>query len=110
MEIGCVLIQKPEVSGLTKKDIKFLLDKLPDNAEVYPMEICAREQECVAMGFITWEAANRIDYEYEERYAWRRPVFPEFIESILDDVNNENENCLYDFQDKFTVWFGYSPD
>lgn len=43
------------------------------------------------MGFITQKAAEVIDYDYENS------GLNEFISSILDDMDKESEDSIYDF-------------
>ncbi|MBQ7818541.1 MAG: hypothetical protein IJ341_02470 [Bacteroidales bacterium] len=86
-----VLIEKPSCSGLTKDEIIDMANSLGDKS-MLPIDIEPYEQECSAMGFITWSAANTLDFDYEES------GFREFIASILDDMNNENPSCRYEYK------------
>ena len=81
---GIALKQKKVTDGLKRWEILDLYDKIEFEKEVYPVEFEAREQECSAMGFITAEAANRFDYDYEES------GLHDFIALILD--HNELES------------------
>lgn len=97
-----VLLQKPLGDGLTRDEIERLLSMLPENSEVFPLEIEAHHQECTAMGFITTESADiSLDYDYDGS------GFNDFVANILDDMENEREDCTYNFQDKFQVYLGY---
>lgn len=93
MTFDLALIQKPGESGLSKSEIAELLGVLPFDAELYPVEIYANTQECSAMGFITNEAANKLDYDYEAS------GLNTFIADILDDVNHESADNTYKFKD-----------
>lgn len=88
---GIALREKEFEYGLNRNDVIDLFDML-GNAEVYPIELEAREHECSAMGFITTEAADSLDYDYE------RSGLHDFIANILDDMDNETEDCTYEFK------------
>lgn len=85
------MIEKPFEDGLTRTDIQVLLDWI-NGEEVYPIEICAEDHECSAMGFITADAADQLDFDYE------MSGLEAFVANILDDMNNESEDCSYEFK------------
>lgn len=87
-KFGISLIEKPDVYGLVKSEIIKMYDML-DTDEVYPLEISGSQSS--AMGFITQKAAEVIDYDYENS------GLNEFISSILDDMDKESEDSIYDF-------------
>ena len=87
-----VLKEKPFEYGLVKSEIVDLLD-MCNNPEVYPIELEARDHECSAMGFISVDAADQLDFDYETS------GLHDFIANILDDMDNENEDCIYEFKD-----------
>lgn len=86
-----VLCEKDGESGLTKEETIDLMDKIKDK-EFYPIEILAFCHECCAMGFITPNAANELDFDYAES------GLEFYIANILDNMDNENENCEYEFK------------
>lgn len=88
---GIVLREKEFTSGLTRNDVIDLFDML-DNAEAYPIELEATEHECSAMGFITPEVAELFDYNYE------KSGLHDFVANILDDMENESDDCEYEFR------------
>ena len=88
---GIVLREKEFEYGLDRNDVIDLFDML-GNTEAYPIELEAREHECSAMGFIAIDAADLLDYDYE------RSGLHDFIANILDDMNNEEEDCSYEFK------------
>lgn len=45
------------------------------------------------MGFITLTAAETFDYDY------KTSGLQDFISTILDNMNNETEDCEYEFRD-----------
>ena len=88
-----VLLEKPGTEGLSAEECKSLIDiKLKSIDGIYPIELEAYEHECSAMGFITSEAANKVDYDYESS------GLHQFIASILDDMGNESKTCEYEFK------------
>lgn len=91
MYYGIALKEKALTHGLTRSDVIDLFDKL-DNIEAYPIELEAKYHECSAMGFITPEVAELLDYDYEES------GLHDFIALILDDVNKESDDCEYEFR------------
>lgn len=63
LKLNIVLKDTPIEYGLDRESIVELYDKLGDSSiEVYPIEIPAQYHECSAMGFITVDAADQIDY------------------------------------------------
>ena len=95
------LIEKPFFNGLSFADIKGLFNLLftDETDEVYPIEIQSNCQS-FAMGFITSEAADKIDYAYEINTR-----FADFIIDILDDMKNESEDHTYEFKG-LKIWLG----
>lgn len=91
MGFGIALKEVELDDGLVRQEILDLYDML-DDVVVLPLEIMAREHECSAIGFVTLEAANIIDSDCA------LPELKVFIASILDDMNNENEDCIYEFK------------
>lgn len=92
MNYGIALREKPGEDGLNRNDICDLYDML-GGKEVYPVEYNAVCQESSAMGFITAEAANKLEFDYGNR-----TKLGCFIARILDDMSNEREDCTYEFQ------------
>jgi len=93
---GLVLREKYGTDGITKADVIDLFDML-DGTEAYPIELSAYIQESSAMGFITPKAAELIDYDYDGSGLHC------YIASILDDLDRENENCVYEFN-RIKIW------
>lgn len=89
---GIMLREKEGEYGLTYDDILELMKPLK-NKEVFPVEFFAKEHECVAMGFITVEAANMLDFDYDED-----SDISHFVAEILDDMDLETENGEYEFE------------
>ena len=91
MNYGIVLKEKYGVDGLIRSEVINLFDML-DNIEAFPIELQAREHESSAMGFITPEAAELFDYDYESS------GLHDFIADILDDMEKESDDCTYEFK------------
>lgn len=98
MKYDVVLIEKPFFEGISFLEIKSLFNLLLTD-EVYPIEIQSNCQSS-AMGFITSEAADKIDYAYEINTR-----FADFIIDILDDMKNESEDHTYEFKG-LKIWLG----
>lgn len=88
---GIALREKEFEYGLSRNDIIDLFDML-GGLEVYPIELLCKECLSSAMGFITTEAAYSLDYDYE------RSGLHDFIANILNDMDNETEDCTYEFK------------
>lgn len=84
-----VLIEKPGCDGITLAEIKQIFPMLKD-AEAFPIELEAKEHECSAMGFITPNAAEQLEYEYD--------ALRTFVTNILDDMTNETPDNTYSYQ------------
>lgn len=97
-KIDVALIEKPFFEGLSFLDVKGLFDLLSSD-EVYPIEIQSN-CESSAMGFITSEAADKIDYAYEINTR-----FANFITDILNDMENESEDHIYKYRG-LKIWLG----
>lgn len=87
------LIEKPGNAGLIKSETINLMDML-DSLEGFPLEIGDINGNSSAMGFITPNAAEELQYEYGQD-----SELGEFISSILDDMNKESEDGTYVFKD-----------
>lgn len=88
---GLVLKERCGADGLKKDDVMEMIDLLESN-EFFPIELSACCCESSALGFITADAANLVDYDYENS------GLHSYIASILDDMHNENEDCKYEFK------------
>ncbi len=106
MKYGLALIERPSSDGLAFDEITTLFDLIAvgdsdgekrnlfsarAETEVYPIELEAKEHECSAMGFISVEAADSLNYDYDGS------GLHDYIASILDDMANEHEDNYYSF-------------
>ena len=98
MKYDVVLIEKPFFEGISFLEIKSLFNLLLTD-EVYPIEIQSDCQSS-AMGFITSEAADKIDYAYEPD-----TYFADFIRDILNDMDKESEDHIYKYRG-LKIWLG----
>ncbi len=90
MKFDVVLIERAE--ALTKQDIADILSVLPDGETFIPLEI--EGDESSAMGYITDNAADRIDYLLDKDH-----FFYMFIQGILNDTEKENLLCVYEYEE-----------
>lgn len=86
------LIEKPGNSGLDRKDLERLTSHI-DSGEFYPIEIENSGSESCAMGFITPEFAEFLDYDYKSS------GLNDFVGGILADMEKESPDCRYTFKD-----------
>jgi hypothetical protein len=88
------LLEKYETCGLNGYEIHSLYRILQFSgvSEVYPIEIEAKEHESTAMGFISAEAAEKCKYDY------KTSGLEDFVASIMDDMEKENESGRYVFK------------
>ena len=85
------MIEKPIDEGLTRSEAIDLYDMLAET-EAIPIEICNPNGNSVAMGFITVQDADNLNYRYDQD-----SEFGQFIALILDDIYKESEDCCYKF-------------
>lgn len=85
------LIEKPGVDGVTQAEVANLYSKL-DSSEAYLVEFDAHVVESAAFGLITPACAEALGYE-------TGPDSPIaiFVADIMDDMDNETDDGLYDF-------------
>lgn len=99
LDFGIALKQKVSTEGLNRSEIMDLYDMLA-GVQVFPIELEAYCSECSAMGFISVDAAEMLDYDYEAS------GLHNYIASVLDDVNLETENFEYEFKG-IHIWMCY---
>ena len=90
LKYDVVLLEKEGENGLNAGEVEQMFRKL-NGKEAYPVEYFG-VVESSAMGFITKEAANKIDFETDNKSAIGR-----FIGGILDDLNLESGMNEYKF-------------
>ena len=94
-----VLLEKPDLNGLTLTDVTSLYGML-NAKEAYPLEIGNTSWESTAIGYITPDAAKTLDYDYGQE-----SDFGKFIENILGDMNLEAKDGTYHYGN-ISVWLG----
>ena len=97
---GCVLLEKPGNDGLTIQEVNKLAEML-GGIYFYPIELYAHAVESCALGLISVDAACAIEYDYENS------GLHDYVASILDDMDNEHEDCRYQFKG-VEIWLGRS--
>lgn len=74
--------------GLDRHDMESLMLALADK-RFEPIAIDAKEHECSAMGLISTRSAIALEFDYDD--------LKDFVSSILDDMNRESNDGLYEF-------------
>lgn len=94
MKFALVLHEKSaaDADGLIRSEAIDLIDMLSEK-EFFPIEIEAKYHESTVMGFITRDFADKLNFDYEGS------GLNAFIANILDDMNNEHDDCIYTFKD-----------
>lgn len=73
-----ILYERPLETGLTKADCTNIFDSLKTD-EAYPIEIENPNGTSSAMGFITTDAANAMDYDYSELENYIKPLLADMV-------------------------------
>ncbi len=84
------LFIKGGTDGLNKKEVVTLMD-LVKGEEVYPLEISGYNGNSTAMGFISSEAAETLNYDYDAS------GLKDFIANALEYPDDENSSSAYKF-------------
>lgn len=94
MDFELVLHEKSaaDADGLIRSEAINLIDML-SGKEFFPIKIEAKYHESTAIGFITRDFADKLNFDYEGS------GLNAFIANILDDMNNEHNDCIYTFKD-----------
>jgi hypothetical protein len=86
-EYNIALLEKPLDEGLSKSEVMNLFDML-SGVNAIPIEI--QGEHSTAMGFINLTDAEFMNYDYTK--------LEDFVKSVLNDMNNENDNCEYEVE------------
>jgi len=92
-----VLHEKPVDSGLTRSEAIDLIDMLNCD-KFYPIQIEATLVESIAMGSVSREWFDSLDLG-----AGEDNQLDEFVGNIMNDMNNESEDCTYEFKGR-KIW------
>lgn len=84
------LLEKAGEEGLTREEAISLIDKLREDY-FYPIELLANVNEYSAMGFITVQTADRMDFDYESSGLHK------FLASLMDDREYRTEDGAYEY-------------
>ena len=90
MIFDAVLVERQ--NALSKQDVTDILSALPDGKDILPLEI--EGEASSAMGFITYDAADRIDFLLGKNH-----FFYMSIQGILNDTEKENLLCVYEYEE-----------
>lgn len=94
MVFGIALLAKDNSEGLNRNEINGLLS-LMEGDSYYPIELCDKNSEFVAMGFITSKAAKSMKCSYRGLHS--------FVSEILNGVKDKSNDCRYNFKG-IDVW------
>lgn len=84
-------------NGLSKASYVELLD-IVDDDNVLPLDLEANGTEASAIGFISTEAAETLNYDYDGLQT--------YLSMIMGDISKENDNCEYSYNG-LSVYMGY---
>lgn len=82
-------------SGINSSEIQQMFGLLKAD-EVLPFNFSTRKVESSAIGFLTIEAAEELNFEYEDLRM--------FLTNIMNDMNNEDPTGMYTFNG-LTIFF-----
>ena len=91
-EYNIVLKEKMLDEGLNREELNDLYD-LVSGVDVIPIEI--QGEFSTAMGFINLTDADYMNYNYTK--------LKEFIRTILNDIDKENDSCEYEIENKYGI-------
>ena len=83
--------------GLSKASYIELLNMV-DSDNVLPLDLDASDTEAFAIGFISTEAADALNYDYDGLQT--------YLSMIMGDISKENDNCEYSYNG-LSVYMGY---
>lgn len=86
------LIEKPEGTGINAEEIFKTLRDLK-SIDVYPVEILCSKSRSRALGFITVDAARRLDYKYGEKS--RIGIF---LRLLMADMDPADKDKTFDYE------------
>lgn len=95
MKYDIVLI---ESDGCLLKDSYIALMEMVNGDRMIPIEFEAKHAECSAMGFISEEAADQLEFDFDG--------LRNYLGGIMDDLNLENSEYTYQFEG-LSIYMGY---
>lgn len=95
-----VLIQKPCLEGITKKEVEQLYELLKSE-DAYMVDIGDDNGNACALGLISPKASENLSYLHTQD-----SEFGQFIAGILGDTTKESANSEYSFEG-LSIWMGY---
>lgn len=106
MKFDVALLEKPLDEGLVKKDILLLYGFLEDSnyngtTEILPIEVAGNQGQSIAIGFITMEAAEQLEYEFE------KTGLSGFIAEFVDDEGKKKMMASSSYRQNNKEFFRY---
>lgn len=95
MKYDIVLI---ESDGCLLKDSYIALMEMVNGDRMIPIEFEAKHAECSAMGFISEEAADQLEFDFDG--------LRDYLGRIMDDMNLENSEYTYEYEG-LSIYMGY---
>ena len=87
-----ILLERPGSEGLSCKDIIRLMQFIDLDKTYYPVEFGKANVDSAAMGFVSAEAAEILEFDYDSD-----SELAQFIYSILNDMEKESPDHVYEF-------------
>ena len=91
-----ILLERPGSEGLSCEDIIRLMQFIDLDKTYYPVEFGKAYVNSSAMGFISAEAAEILEFDYDSD-----SELAQFIYSILNDIEKESSDHVYEFTCRF---------
>lgn len=109
MRFDVALLEKPLDEGLKKDEIILLYEFLENanhsgNTEVLPIEVAGNSGQSIAIGFITMEAADGMEYNFD------KSGLVNFIAEVLGDEGKKKEMSSSSYKQDGTELFRYEFD
>ena len=87
-----ILLERPGSEGLSCEDIIRLMQFIDLDKTYYPVEFEKANVNSSAMGFVSAEAAEILEFDYDSD-----SELAQFIYSILNDMEKESPDHVYEF-------------
>lgn len=94
------IIEKPEGTGINAEEIFKTLRDLK-SIDVYPVEIPCPKSKSRALGFVTVDAARRLNYKYREKS--RIGIFLRLLMADMDPADKD-KTFDYEFEEISKCW------
>lgn len=91
-----ILLERPGSEGLSCEDIIRIMQFIDLDKTYYPVEFDKANVDSAAMGFVSAEAAEILEFDYDSD-----SELAQFIYSILNDMKKESPDHVYEFTCRF---------